>query len=180
MYWKNTHTNIWEKPAWKKTRIQMYEKNPHANVWKNTHTNTHTDIWKKHGYKCVKKTNAWQKYTHILDSQFQHPGGIGHVSCGKEVNCQPSSCQPAIHLFEQWVNCEPSSYWTTTLTTEPWPPQIQTYTCMRKTRIQMYEKKHAYKCMKKTHTNTHKNVWKKTGIPMYEKNTQTNVWKKHA
>ena len=30
--------------------------------------------------------------------------------------------------------------------------------CMTKTRIEMYEKKHAYKCMKKKHSNTHTNV----------------------
>ena len=35
--------------------------------------------------------------------------------------------------------------------------------CMKKTLLQMYEKKQAYQCMKKT------------GIQMYEKNTHTNV-----
>ena len=58
----------------------------------------------KHAYKCMKKTRTL-KYTHILDSQFQHPGGMGylaqgHLSCGKELNCQPSSCQPTIPLFK--------------------------------------------------------------------------------
>ena len=96
-YGKNRHTNVWKKHAYKgmtktriQTRIQMYEKNTDTNVWKK-HTNTHT--------------NVWQKYTHILDSQFQHQGGMGclaqgHLSCGKEVNCQPSSCQTTIPLFE--------------------------------------------------------------------------------
>jgi len=101
-------------------------------------------------------------------------------------------------MSSEWgLNCQPSGYWTTTLTTEPQPPQIQmydknmhinvwkkqAYKCMKKTRIQMYEKNR--------HTNTHTNVWKKRiqmyekkGIQKYEKNmhtnTHTNVWKKQA
>ena len=64
IYEKDTHTNVWEKNAYKcmrKTRIQMYEKKQHTNVWQK-----HAY---KHVYKFMKKTpkNVWKKYTHIME-----------------------------------------------------------------------------------------------------------------
>ena len=96
MFEKNTHTNAWQKHAYKcmtktriKNRIQMYDKK--------TYTNMQTNVWKKHAYKCMKKTriknriqmydkkthtNVWKKYSHtgMVDSQLQLPGSMG-VQC---------------------------------------------------------------------------------------------------
>ena len=74
MFEKNTHTNVLKKYAYKSmNKTQMYEK--------------------KQAYKCMKKIHS---YTGAVDSQLQRPGSIrvqclaqGHLSCDKEVNCQP-------------------------------------------------------------------------------------------
>jgi len=155
---KNTHTNVWQNQAYKhaykcmtKTRIQMYGKN------------THTNVWQKHAHKCMTKIYS---YTGL---PIPAPRGHG-VPCSSAnavarrwiANC-PAVSPPFLYLSSECaLNRQPSSYWTTTLTTEPWLPQIQTYTCMRKTRTQMYEKnrhtnvwqKHAYKCMTRRWTAT--------------------------
>ena len=115
-------------------------------------------------------------YTGVVGSQLQHPGSMGvqclsqgHLGCDKEVNCQPSSCQPTNPFFELWVGIELPTLWLL---------DDHTHHCATanpNTNIKIYEK------------NPHTNVWKKrvqNVIQMYDKNTHTkshtNVWRKHA
>ena len=105
-----------------------------------------------------------EKKPHILErwaANYSAQGEWGYSAFPKGTSAvtrrltanPPAVSPPILFLSGAWgLNCQPSTYWTTTLTTEPWPPQIQTYTSMRKTRIQMYDE------------NTHTNVWKKNLI----------------
>ena len=145
-----SHTNVWQKPAYK-----CMKKNTHTNVDKNTHTNTHTNVWKRHAYICMTKThrNVWKKYTQILErwtANYSAQGAWGALLKGtpavtRRWTATPPAVSPTILLLSsEWgLNCQPSGYWTTTLTIEPRPPQIQIYKGMKKTRIkiriQIYE-----------------------------------------
>jgi len=159
---------------------------------------TLTNVLKKHAHKCMEKTGIWQKHAYkiifkymkktrtqmygkkisnsrAVGSQLEHPGSMGvqclaqgHLSCDKEVNCQPSSCQPTNPSFEWWVGIELPTLWLL---------DDHTHHCATadpNTNIKIYGKN--------THTNTHTNVWKKTCIQMYERNrhTHTIIWQKHA
>ena len=141
--------------------------------------NMHTNVWKKHGYKCVKKTykHAYKcmtktrtqmygkKTSGAVGRQLQRPGSMGlqclsqgHLSCDKEVNCQPSSCQPNNPFFEWWVGFELPTLWLLDDHTN------HCATADQNTNIKIHEK------------NTHTNVLNKR-IQIYEKSPHTNVWK---
>ena len=138
---------------------------------KNRHTNTHTNVLKKHAYK--------HAYKYMKKTRIQ---------MYDEVNCHASICQPNNPSYERWVGIELPTLWLLDdhthhcatadsdikMHTNVWQNHayIHAYKYMKKTRIQMNEKKHAYKCMTKTRLQNR--------IQMYDKNPHTNVWQKHT
>jgi len=147
LYDKITHTkshkNVWQKHAYKcmtKTRIQMYDKNTYKCMIKSRtqnriklyDKNTHTNVWQKHAYKCM------EKKPHILErwaANYSAQGAWrysafpkGTLAVTRRLTANPPDVSPPIlFLSGEWgLNCQPSGYWTTTLTTASWPTQIQT------------------------------------------------------
>ena len=188
MYDKITHTNVWQKHAYKnaykcmtKTRIQMYEKKhayKHAYKWM---TKTRIQMCEKnqtykHAYKCMTKTRIKMYEKNIL---IYWSGGLP-ITAPREygVPCsmvpQPwqggelPHLQVSAHQSFCWAV---SGNWTANslVIGRPHSPLRHgqpKYKC--KNVWQKHAYKIAYKCMTKTR------------IQMYKKNTHSNEWQKHA
>ena len=193
MYDKITHTNVWQKHAYKnaykcmtktgiQTHLQIYDKNAYKFM-----TKTHTNVWQKHAYKCMKKnrhSTVWQGRELPRFQLSAHQSFFWVVSGDWTANPLVIG-RPHSPLRHSRPKGKLRNLW-----------KKQAYKCIKKNRHTNVWQKHAYKWLTKTRIqmyekNPHSNVWKEsiqTRIKMYEKKqaykcmtkTHTNVWQKHA
>ena len=159
---KNTHTNVWQKHAYKiaykcmtKTRIQMYDKNKHTNAYKCMEKTRIQMCEKNPAYICMIKTRIQMCEKNILI----------YWSGGQPITAPREAPQPwqGGELPRLQLSAHQSFCWAVS---GDWTANSlvigRQHSPLRhgqpKCKCKNVWKRHAYKYMTKTHTKSHTNV----------------------